>query len=139
MRDSPIFGRCDDRFSPVREAFEKNFQEGEELGASFALCIDGATVVDLWGGFSDVARTVLLSKDEVMPVTSCSKVVIGLCGLMLIDRGHLDLDAPVAKYWPEFAGGGKQDVLVRHVFHTQQVCLDLMTRLTLTFGSITMR
>jgi CubicO group peptidase (beta-lactamase class C family) len=110
-----LLGKCDDRFDAVRAALARNLDSGEELGASLVLDIDGEIVVDLWGGFRDEARTVPWSEQTITNVWSSTKTVTSLAALMLVDRGALDVDAPVARYWPEFAAQGKQDVLVRHV------------------------
>ena len=114
-----IQGHCDDRFSSVKEAFANNFEQGLEVGASFAATIDGKFVVDIWGGYADEAQTRPWEKDTIVCVWSTTKVMTSICALMLIDRGLLDPDAPVAKYWPEFAQAGKETVLVRHILsHT---------------------
>src|SRR3984885_3921306 len=110
-----LLGKCDDRFAGVRDALARNLDSGEELGASLVLDIDGEIVVDLWGGFSDEARTIAWGEQTITNVWSSTKTVTSLAALMLVDRGELDVDAPVARYWPEFAAQGKQDVLVRHV------------------------
>ncbi len=110
-----LLGKCDDRFDGLRTALARNLDSGEELGASLVLDIDGEIAVDLWGGFCDEARTVPWSEQTITNVWSSTKTVTSLAALMLVDRGELDVDAPVARYWPEFAAQGKQDVLVRHV------------------------
>src|SRR5580693_4249562 len=110
-----LLGKCDDRFDGLRTALARNLESGEELGASLVLDIDGEIVVDLWGGFCDEARTVPWSEQTITNVWSSTKTVTSLAALMLADRGQLDVDAPVARYWPEFGASGKQDVLVRHV------------------------
>jgi CubicO group peptidase (beta-lactamase class C family) len=110
-----LSGKCDDQFEGLRAALARNLDSGEELGASLVLDIDGEIVVDLWGGFCDQARTVPWSEQTITNVWSSTKTVTSLAALMLVDRGELDVDAPVARYWPEFAAQGKQDVLVRHV------------------------
>src|SRR3984885_8601 len=110
-----LLGKCDNRVDGVRAALARNLDSGEELGASLVLDIDGEIVVDLWGGFCDEARTVPWSEQTITNVWSSTKTVTSLAALMLVDRGELDVDQPVAKYWPEFAANGKQDVLVRHV------------------------
>lgn len=98
-----IEGHCDARFEAVRAAFEENFDEREELGAAVTVLIDGAPVVDLWGGWADAARTRAWERDTVVNVWSTTKGPTALCAHILIDRGLLDPDAPVATYWPEFA------------------------------------
>jgi CubicO group peptidase (beta-lactamase class C family) len=110
-----LLGKCDDRFDSVRAALARNLDSGEELGASLVLDIDGDIVVDLWGGFCDEGRTVSWSEHTITNVWSSTKTVTSLAALMLVDRGQLDVDAPVARYWPEFAAQGKQNVLVRHI------------------------
>ena len=110
-----IHGTCDERFEAVRGALAKNLDSGEELGASIVVDIDGDNVVDVWGGFRDEARTTPWDEHTITNVWSSTKTVTSLAALMLVDRGELDVDQPVAKYWPEFAANGKQDVLVRHV------------------------
>ncbi|MFH8733935.1 serine hydrolase domain-containing protein [Streptomyces sp. NPDC017964] len=110
-----IQGHCDARFDAVRATFEENFDERGELGAAFTVLIDGAPVVDLWGGWADAARTRAWERDTVVNVWSTTKGLTALCAHILIDHGLLDLDAPVATYWPEFAAAGKDGVLVRHL------------------------
>ena len=110
-----IHGTCDERFEAVRGALAKNLDSGEELGASIVVDIDGDNVVDMWGGFRDEARAIPWDEHTITNVWSSTKTVTSLAALMLVDRGELDVDQPVAKYWPEFAANGKQDVLVRHV------------------------
>ncbi|MEV6805585.1 serine hydrolase domain-containing protein [Streptomyces sp. NPDC051132] len=111
----PIHGHCAPRFAAVREAFEENFRERGELGAAVAVTVAGETVVDLWGGWADAARTRPWERDTVVNVWSTTKGPVALCAHLLADRGLLDLDAPVAAYWPEFAAAGKEKVLVRHL------------------------
>src|ERR1700750_864657 len=110
-----IHGTCDERFEAVRGALARNLDSGEELGASIVVDIDGDNVVDMWGGYRDEARAIPLDEHTIPNVWSSTKTVTSLAALMLVDRGELDVDQPVAKYWPEFAANGKQDVLVRHV------------------------
>ncbi|MEU6658986.1 serine hydrolase domain-containing protein [Streptomyces sp. NPDC046821] len=110
-----IQGHCDARFDAVRAAFEENFDEREELGAAVTVLVDGSPVVDLWGGWADAARTRAWERDTVVNVWSTTKGPTALCAHILVDRGLLDPDAPVATYWPEFAAAGKERVLVRHL------------------------
>ena len=114
-----IDGTCDGRFQPVADAFQQNFATGKEVGASLAVIYEGKTVLDLWGGHVDAARTRPWEQDTLAVVFSTTKMVTALCVLHLADRGLIDLDAPVAKYWPEFTSHGKDNILVRHVLsHT---------------------
>jgi CubicO group peptidase (beta-lactamase class C family) len=108
-------GKCDERFSALRSALQQNVDSGAELGASFVLDLDGEIAIDLWGGYRDEARTQPWERDTITNVWSTTKTVTSLAALMLADRGELDVDAPVARYWPEFAAAGKQAVLVRHL------------------------
>ena len=110
-----IHGHRDDRFSGVLNAFEKNCEEYAEVGACFAATVEGETVVDIWAGYRDVARTRPWEEDTIINVASTTKTMTFLCALMLADRGQLDLDAPVVSYWPEFGAEGKEGVLVRHL------------------------
>jgi len=110
-----IRGTCDGRFEAVRSARARHLDSGEELGASIVLDIDGDIAIDMWGGFRDQARTIPWDEHTITNVWSTTKTITSLAALMLVDRGELDVDAPVAKYWPEFGAAGKQDVLVRHV------------------------
>jgi CubicO group peptidase (beta-lactamase class C family) len=115
MSDSEIEGFCDERFAVVREAFANNFKTGADIGASFAASIDGEIVVDLWGGFADEARSRPWQRDTIVNVYSTTKTMAAITVLLLADRGVIDLDAPVAKYWPEFAQNGKADIKVSHL------------------------
>lgn len=108
-----IHGFCDDRFLPLKEAFRANFDAGLELGASLALTHRGRRVVDLWGGHADAKRARPWQQDTIVNVFSTTKIMVSIATLMLIDRGLLDLDAPIARYWPEFAAGGKAAVTIR--------------------------
>ena len=115
----PINGKCDSQFGAVRELFEQNFGQGRDVGASVALIVDGELVVDLWGGYKDAERTTPWESDTLVHVHSITKTMVALCALILIDRGLIDPDAPVATYWPEFAANGKENILVRHLMsHT---------------------
>ncbi|UOZ10581.1 serine hydrolase [Amycolatopsis sp. WQ 127309] len=117
-----IHGTHDARFDDVRAALEKNVGSGDELGASLVVDLDGDVVVDLWGGFRDQARTLTWDEHTITNVWSTTKTVTSLAALMLVDRGDLDVHAPVARYWPEFAANGKEDVEVRHLLsHTSGV------------------
>ena len=119
---TPVSGACSARFDPLRELFAAKLESGEGLGASLAVIIDGEMVVDLWGGWADDARTVPWTENTITCVFSTTKTMTALAALVLVDRGELDLDANVAKYWPEFAAQGKSHVKVRHLLaHTSGV------------------
>ena len=114
-----ISGTCDARFSAVREAFEQNFAEFGEVGASAAVCVDGRTVVDLWAGHADGARSRPWQPDTIANVYSTTKGLAALVVLRLVERGLVDLDAPMARYWPEFGVAGKESIPVRQCMSHQ--------------------
>ena len=117
-----IEGEADSRFDGLREAFREKLDSGDEVGASLAVVEHGKPVVDLWGGFTDETRTTPWARDTITNVWSITKTVTSLAALMLVDRGVLDLDAPVATYWPEFAQNGKAEITVKQVMsHTAGV------------------
>lgn len=117
-----VEGTSDDRFAELRELLERSLDTGDDLGASVALVLDGELVVDLWGGWADVERTTPWGRDTITNVWSTTKTMTALAALVLVDRGELDVDAPVARYWPEFAANGKEAVEVRHLLsHTSGV------------------
>lgn len=114
-----VHGTCEERFAAARDVFAGNFERGADVGASFAVHIDGVAVVDLWGGCTDEAGTRPWERDTITNVWSTTKTMTALCALVLADRGELDLHAPVARYWPEFAASGKAAIEVRHLLgHT---------------------
>jgi CubicO group peptidase (beta-lactamase class C family) len=114
-----VSGDCDPRFARVREEFERNFEERGEVGAAVAVTVRGETVVDLWGGWADAARTRRWERDTLVAVWSMGKAVTSVCLLRLVDAGLVDLDAPVARYWPEFARAGKDTLPVRYLLSHQ--------------------
>ncbi|KAL6803132.1 beta-lactamase/transpeptidase-like protein [Trichoderma sp. SZMC 28013] len=114
-----IHGQLDPKFEELRDLFQKNLDSKAEVGASINLNIAGKDVVDIWGGFTDEECTQPWESDTIVGVWSSTKGVASLALLMLIDRGLVDTDAKVAKYWPEFAANGKQDIEIRHIMsHT---------------------
>lgn len=110
-----IEGTCDPRFRRVRDVFAANFDAGKEVGAAVAIVIDGKPVVDLWGGHADHARTRAWTRDTLVNVYSTTKGLAAMCAHRLVDQGKLDLDAAVARYWPEFADRGKETLPVRYL------------------------
>jgi CubicO group peptidase (beta-lactamase class C family) len=122
MTSGSLHGQLDARFEPLRDVIEDSLASGADCGLSLAVDVDGQSVVDVWGGFADEARTRPWERDTIVNVWSTTKTVTSLAVLMLADRGLVDLDAPVARYWPEFAAQGKEGVLVRHLMsHTAGV------------------
>ncbi|MFN8618724.1 MAG: serine hydrolase domain-containing protein [Dehalococcoidia bacterium] len=108
-----IGGFCDPRFEPVRKAFADNFSAHGEIGAAVGIAFEGEVVADLWAGHQDAARTTTWAEDTIVNVWSVGKAVTAVCLLQLVERGLVELDQPVARYWPEFAQGGKAGVTVR--------------------------
>lgn len=102
-------------FGPVAEEFGRNFTVRGELGASFAVMRGDEPLVDLWGGIADRASARAWTADTLQILFSGSKGLVAACMLLLMQRGQLALESPVARYWPEFAAAGKSDVLVRDV------------------------
>ena len=110
-----VHGVCDSRFNAVKEAFADNFPTHGEVGAAVAVTVDGQPVVDLWAGHADAARTRAWEQDTIVNVYSTTKGMTATCAHRLVDQGLLDLDAPVANYWPEFAQAGKEELPVRYL------------------------
>jgi CubicO group peptidase (beta-lactamase class C family) len=114
-----IHGTCDDRFDEVRNALSAHLDEELDVGASVAVSLQGEPVVDIWGGFTDEARTTPWERDTITNVWSTTKTMTALSALLLADKGELDVHAPVARYWPEFKAAGKESIEVRHLLsHT---------------------
>ena len=119
---SEVQGSCAAPFKRMREVLAANLAAGEDLGASVAVIVNGEVVVDLWGGWADAERTRPWGEHTITNVWSTTKTMTNLTALVLADRGLVDLDAPVARYWPEFAANGKHGVLVRDLLaHTSGV------------------
>ena len=110
-----VQGSCDPRFEKLRSVFAQSFDRPDkpEVGAAVAVWRGGKLVADLWGGFADAAKTKPWARDTIANVYSTTKGMAALCALRLAERGALDLDAPVARYWPEFAASGKAAIPVR--------------------------
>lgn len=112
---NPVAGTCAPEFDAVRDAFEQNFADRGEIGAAVAVWVEGDLVVNLWGGHADAGETRPWRQDTLASIFSGSKGLTSTCVHLLADRGELDLSAPVARYWPEFARAGKQDITVAMV------------------------
>jgi CubicO group peptidase (beta-lactamase class C family) len=110
----PIDGRYDQRFEDVRRVFQENFDRGE-LGAALVVYVDGEKLIDVWGGYADKQRTRPWEADTLAGFYSVGKPLAALCVLQLVDRGLLELDAPVCRWWPEFATAGKHEITVREL------------------------
>jgi len=108
-----VQGTCDERFQQLYDLFARNLTTGEDIGASAAVFIDGEPVVDIWGGYVDKERTRPWDRDTIVNNFSTTKTMTAVVALILADRGELDLDAPVVKYWPEFGLHGKSTIATR--------------------------
>jgi CubicO group peptidase (beta-lactamase class C family) len=113
--DDPIAGSFAEGFEPVVDEFKRNFVKRGEAGASFSAFVDGRPAVDVWGGFADKATRRPWTRDTLQVVFSGTKGLVALCLAILIDRDELDVESPVANYWPEFAANGKDKIRVRAV------------------------
>ena len=115
----PVRGSVEPGFEAVREAFARNFEKGREVGASFCVHVGGHKVVDLCGGTFDQEGTRPYDERTLQLVFSSTKGATAVCANLLAQRGLLDLDAPVASYWPEFAQAGKERLPVRFLLSHQ--------------------
>ena len=114
---SQVQGTTSEKFAGLVDHFEKTLASGADLGASIAVFHHEELVVDLWGGYRDEQRTVPWDRDTLVNVWSTTKTMTFLVALMLYDRGELDFNAPVSRYWPEFAANGKEAIEVRHLMN----------------------
>ena len=119
MTQTPIGGWTDPKFDGVREAFAANFAEHGEVGAGVAVYLHGEPVVDLWGGWYDTAQEREWDRNTLVNVFSTTKGLTAFCAHRLVEQGKLDVDAPVASYWPEFAAAGKENIPVRMLLNHQ--------------------
>ncbi len=108
-----VHGTCDPAFANVRDVFEENFRTRGEVGAAVALYKDGVNVVDLWGGIANPETGKAWEKDTIVCMMSVAKSMAAISLLKLVDQGKVDLEVPVARYWPEFAQAGKEEITVR--------------------------
>jgi CubicO group peptidase (beta-lactamase class C family) len=114
-----IHGTCPPRFEAVRSVFEAHFQAGEEIGARFALAQHGQLVVDLYAGYSDLARTKPFDAQTLTPIFSCTKAIASLMIARLVDLGLMAYDQPLSSIWPEFGAAGKADITLEQVLSHQ--------------------
>jgi CubicO group peptidase (beta-lactamase class C family) len=110
-----IDGWTEPGFENVRRAFERNFEEGREVGAAFAAYHRGRQVVDLWGGIANERTGQPWERDTMVVVFSTTKGATAVCAHMLAQAGELDVDAPVTTYWPEFGASGKDGIPVDYL------------------------
>ncbi len=119
MPGVPIDGHVDAAFAGVRDAFVANFSEHDELGGAVCVVVDGTVVADLWGGHRDLARSRPWVRDTLVDVFSVGKGLLASAVARLVGRGALDLDRPLASWWPAFGAHGKGEVTLRQVLaHT---------------------
>jgi CubicO group peptidase (beta-lactamase class C family) len=130
VTDAAIKGSCAPNFVGVRDAFERNFVLGKEVGAAVAVWVDADLVVNLWGGSADAAETRPWQENTLTTVLSGTKGLSSTCVHQLADRGELDLQAPVARYWPEFGQAGKQDITVAMVMSHRSGVIGPRTRMS---------
>ena len=113
--ENSVGGFCDEQYSAVQRAFEENFLSRDEIGASVSIVCNNKVMVDLWGGHLDARKNRLWEADSLCSVWSLGKAVTALCALQLVEKNLIELDRPVADYWPEFSNNGKHDITVRHL------------------------
>ncbi|MCV7380543.1 esterase [Mycobacterium alsense] len=125
-----IKGSCASDFVGVRDAFERNFALGKEVGAAVAVWVDGDLVVNLWGGWADAAGTRPWQQNTLTTVLSGTKGLSATCMHQLADRGEVDLHAPVSRYWPEFGRAGKDDITLAMVMSHRSGVIGPRTRMS---------
>jgi CubicO group peptidase (beta-lactamase class C family) len=119
MPDPEVSGTCDPRFARVRDAFVEIFEGDMEVGAGLSVVIDGEPVIDLWAGWADGAQTRPWEAGTIVNLYSVGKALTAVCALRCAEAGLIDFDAPVARYWPEFAQAGKATLPVRYLLTHQ--------------------
>ncbi len=127
MSEDTTRGLCEPGFERVRAALSEILAAGSEVGAALAVYVEKRPVVDLWTGHTDAARTRPWERDTIVNLYSIGKAVTAICALRLVEAGLLDLDAPIARYWPEFAQAGKSRIPVRYLL-THQAALPAIAR-----------
>ncbi len=108
MSERLVSGYCDPKFVAIEEELSKAIKSGFDTGAAVAIEYQGEMVVNLWGGYKDRQKTQPWLEDTIVNVFSTTKAVTATCILQLIERGKLDLNAPVSDYWPEYGCNGKE-------------------------------
>jgi CubicO group peptidase (beta-lactamase class C family) len=120
MTATNVQGHVEDGWGPVADAFRANFEGNPgEAGAACCVYAGGRPVVDLWGGYADSTAKRPWNEDTIVQVASTTKGATAICAHMLVQRGELDLDAPVVEYWPEFGANGKEQIPVRWLLSHQ--------------------
>jgi len=118
-----VNGYCDEKFVEAKKIFEESINSGFELGCAITLEVEGKVVLDLWGGHANLDKTEDWKEDTIVNVFSTTKGMASICLLQLVEKGLLDLDAPVSQYWPEFAANGKEAMPIRYLLcHKSGLC-----------------
>jgi CubicO group peptidase (beta-lactamase class C family) len=125
-----VHGRVEPGFGVVMDTFVANFEERSDLGAACAVYLDGRPVVDVWGGIADSRTGAPWRHDTAAVIFSCTKGLLAICAYLLLQDGRLDLDAPIARYWPAFAAQGKAAITVRDAMCHRAGLASLDTDLT---------
>jgi len=128
---SVVHGQIAPGWDEVRRVFEQNFTERGEVGAAVCVWHDGRVVANLWAGESDPRSGTPWHDNTLAVVMSTSKGIVATCLMALVDRGELDLDRPVAAYWPRFARAGKEHITVRQLLNHRSGLSAVTTPLTL--------
>lgn len=116
---SDVNGVVENGWEQVADTFRANFKEGKDLGAGCCVYVDGRAVVDVWGGVAERESNRPWERETVVAVASTTKGATAMCAHLLVERGELDLDAPVTRYWPEFGAAGKEEIPVRYLLSHQ--------------------
>ncbi len=131
MNKISVNGFCDPAFEKVKQAFLNNFKAKKEIGAAVSVLIEGEKVVDIWAGYSDYKKQKPWQSDTLANIFSATKGVTAICALRLVEQGKLDLDEPVATYWPEFGVNGKEKITVRMLLNHRAGMVAVKKRLPL--------
>ena len=126
-----VHGVVEDGFGPVMDEFVRNFEQRHDVGAGCTVYLGGRVVADLWAGIADRRSGRPFEHDSMTVMFSCTKGVMAVCAYLLVQEGRLDLDLPIAHYWPEFAQAGKERITVRHAMAHRAGLAYLDTDLTL--------
>ena len=105
-----VRGACESGYGRLADLLAERLEAGREVGASIGVYRDGQPVVEIWGGHTDRNRRRPWTGNTVTPLASTTKALATAAVLLLVDRGHLDLDRPIADYWPAFATAGKGEI-----------------------------
>jgi CubicO group peptidase (beta-lactamase class C family) len=118
--ETRVQGHVEEGWGKVADAFRANFEGTPgEVGAACCVYVGGRPVVDLWGGLAHSEAKRPWNEDTIALVASTTKGATAICAHLLVQRGQLDLDAPVVKYWPEFGAAGKEQIPVRWLLSHQ--------------------